>query len=193
MQDFSDGKRVSLPHELKRLGEDVGAIEMRLRALIATALHDDWMLIPEPIRVRADERIRQEIRENPGIDQPTLHTMLGRLAYCDLRSLESIITNKLLWPDFEEVFKTKEMLSLRFRQLASLRNANAHLREVDDLIRSDAEAAMIWFRGTLNSAENNTGLHAVDIPKDDTAELDTIDPDRIDAVDLDARLEPSPT
>src|SRR5699024_10125570 len=109
MQDFSDGERVPLPRQIERLKNDVGDIELRLRRLIATRVHDDWEMIPSDIRLNADKRIQQDIKDNPGINREPFDTVAGRLAYCDLRGLEQIIVNKSLWPSFSEVFKSKEM------------------------------------------------------------------------------------
>ena len=164
MQDFSDGKRVSLPVQLQRLSDDIGDIELRLRTLIAIRTSNRWSNIPDHIRLKADDRIKLAMRENPGMDQSRLASVAGRLAYSDLRELEQIIVSKGLWPSFADVFVSKEVLSNRFRQIAPLRNANAHLREIDDLIRSDAEAATIWFKAVLSRAEHEQDDEAVDLP-----------------------------
>lgn len=168
MQDFTDGKRVSLPLQLQRLSDNVSDIERRLRKLIENITNDDWSTIPDHIRVKTDERIGAALRENPGIDRTFLESTSGRLAYADLRELEQIIVSKALWWSFADIFASKEMLSIRFRQLAPLRNANAHLREIDDLIRSDAEAAVIWFNGTLSRAEHEE--EPVDLPVEEDSE-----------------------
>lgn len=154
MQNFSDGKRVSLPLQLQRLAHDVSEIEIRLRVLVASIASDDWALIPEHVRVKADERIDAEVRANPGVRRDSLKTVTGRLAYCDLRGLEQIIVSKQMWPLFTDVFHTKERLSVRFDQLATLRNADAHLRDIDEIARSDAEAAVLWFSAALARVEN---------------------------------------
>ena len=129
-------------------------------------------------RVKADDCIAGEIRANPGVDRTPLATVIGRLAYCDLRGLEQIIVSKPLWPRFTVVFGAKESLNNRFRQLASLRNANAHLREVDDLVRSDAEAAVIWFNAVLARLDKEQ-QGPVDLPLEDNAARDS------DAVSID--------
>lgn len=186
MQDFTDDQHVSLPHQLQQLSDDVGDIELRLRTLIASAANDDWTNIPDHIRVKADDRITAAIRENPGIDRAPFETVGGRLAYCDLRGLEQIIVSKSLWPAFVEVFGTKETLANRFRQLAPLRNATAHLREVDELLRSDAEAAVIWFSGALSRVENATESDPVDLPMEDetNGEIEAVP---IEELETDAR------
>lgn len=172
MQEFTDGKRVSLPIQVQRLSDDVSDIERQLRALIARKTNGAWSAIPDYVRVKADERINASIRENPGISRAQFDTVGGRLAYADLRELEQIIVSKVLWPEFSEVFSSKESLANRFRQLAPLRNANAHLREIDELIRSDAEAAVIWFKAALSRVEHEDAAEIIDLPVDEEAVSD---------------------
>jgi len=171
MQNFTDGKRVSLPLQIQQLSDDVSNIEIRLRVLITSATNGDWTRIPDYERVKADNRIDTEIRLNPGVDRTPLTTVTGRLSYCDLRGLEQIIVSKPLWPTFIDIFGTKESLKNRFQQLAPLRNANAHLREVDDVIRSDAEAAVFWFNAALSRVEKEQ-KEPVDLPLEEEEDRD---------------------
>jgi hypothetical protein len=76
-------------------------------------------------------------------------SLSGKLEYCDLRELQDVLTSKTLWPQFEARFGSKEMLNVRFAQLAELRNSLRHSRTVDDVTRKDGEAAIIWFRQVL--------------------------------------------
>ncbi|MGI8484092.1 MAG: GmrSD restriction endonuclease domain-containing protein [Thermomicrobiales bacterium] len=172
MQDFADGKRVSLPLQIQRLSDDVSDIERRLRRVIAATTNDDWSIVPDHIRVKADDRINAVIRENPGVDRSSFESVIGHLAYCDLREMEQIIVSKSLWPTFADVFGTKETVSIRFRQLAPLRNANAHLRDVDELVRSDAEAAAIWFKGAMARAESMNDAESVNLPMEEIPDSD---------------------
>ena len=76
-------------------------------------------------------------------------SLAGQLEYFDLRELQDTITNRALWPEFESRFGTKEALAARFGQLAELRNAIRHSRTVDEITRTDGEAALLWFRQVL--------------------------------------------
>jgi hypothetical protein len=60
-----------------------------------------------------------------------------------------VLTFKTLWPRLEARFGSKEMLNVRFAQLAELRNGLRDSRTVDDVTRKDGEAATIWFRQVL--------------------------------------------
>lgn len=73
----------------------------------------------------------------------------GKLEYCDLRELQDVLTSKVLWPRFEGHFGSKEMLNVRFAQLAELRNRLRHSRMVDTVTRKDGEAALLWFQQVL--------------------------------------------
>ena len=56
--------------------------------------------------------------------------------------------------DFEQlksVFKNKETLTKRFDQLCDLRNAIRHSRSVDEIIRKEGEASIVWFKKILNN------------------------------------------
>jgi hypothetical protein len=76
-----------------------------------------------------------------------LHAKLG---YFDLRELQAVITNKSIWPRFQLRFPTKEALDVKFDQLAELRNGIRHSRTVDGVTRKEGEAAVLWFKQTLN-------------------------------------------
>jgi hypothetical protein len=156
VQDFSDGKSIALPARLALLQSDVREVERELRSLIAYIVDNDWSCIPEHIRPGAERRMEMMVRDNPGVDQGSLTTVEGKLAYCDLRELESLITSKQLWESFSPIFRNKENLSARFRQLAPFRNADAHVRDADELTRMDAQAAVIWFKGAISTLERIT-------------------------------------
>ena len=95
------------------------------------------------------ERITAARRRNPGMGNGHYESLSGKLEYCDLRELQDVLTSKILWPQFEERFGSKEMLNVRFAQLAELRNRLRHSRTVDDVTRKDGEAALLWFRQVL--------------------------------------------
>jgi hypothetical protein len=145
-------ERLDLEPHLRELDAQLEETELRLRALIVTALDGDPSRLPSNVAGRIDERIRAALRRNPGLDPDHLATLAGRLEYSDLRELQDTITNKLLWPLFEERFGTKEQVSNRFDQLAELRNSIRHSRSVVAHLRKDGEAALLWFASALRGA-----------------------------------------
>jgi hypothetical protein len=52
---------------------------------------------------------------------------------------------------FAPHFGSKEMLAMRFGQLAELRNGIRHSRSVDEMTQKDGEAALLWFEQVLAS------------------------------------------
>ena len=105
--------------------------------------------LPPHVSERINERIASARRRNPGLGNGHYDSLSGKLEYCDLRELQEVLTSKTLWPRFEARFGSKEMLNVRFAQLAELRNGLRHSRTVDDVTRKDGEAALIWFRQVL--------------------------------------------
>ena len=63
-----------------------------------------------------------------------------------------MIVSKSLWPRFEPWFRSKEALSVKFNQLAELRNGIRHSRTVDEITRKEGEASILWFRQALAAA-----------------------------------------
>jgi hypothetical protein len=121
-----------------------------LRTLIAGQV-EDLTTLPRHVLDNITARRDSDRRKNPGMD-PWDRTDL--LSYCDLRELQDILTGRELWPLWASTFGTKEQLHHRFGQLASLRNAVRHSRQVDDVTRRDGEAALLWFARAIESARN---------------------------------------
>ena len=57
--------------------------------------------------------------------------------------------SKALWPNFAPRFVNKEMLNVKFGQLAELRNGIRHSRTVDEVTRKEGEASLLWFEQVL--------------------------------------------
>lgn len=167
--DFSDGLKVSLPIQVQLVADSVRDVELALRDLIASRLTDDWSLVPDHVRIKIDDRINRAATENPALRTEGVETVVDKLSYADLRELEGLITGKQTWAYFSDVFGSKEMLANRFRQIAPLRNASAHHREITDLEKTDAEAAVIWFDSALTSVLREQD-NEVDLLEEDAAE-----------------------
>jgi hypothetical protein len=63
----------------------------------------------------------------------------------------------MIWARFSDLFVSKESLSMRFGQLAELRNAIRHSRAVTSIVRNDGEAAIGWFTQALASSDATAG------------------------------------
>ncbi|MGP0048234.1 MAG: winged helix-turn-helix domain-containing protein [Solirubrobacteraceae bacterium] len=137
--------------ERSSLDVEVEGVELELRRLIADTLDGQPDALPSHVSAKITERITAARRRNPGMENGHYESLSGKLEYCDLRELQDVLTSKILWPQFEERFASKEMLNVRFAQLAELRNRLRHSRTVDDVTRKDGEAALLWFRQVLPS------------------------------------------
>jgi len=130
---------------MTRLDARIETIELRLRNIILEALGNNASLLPSQVALKVRDRAIAAARKHPGASSRDPNTLAGQLEYFDLREIQEVITAKLLWPQFEATFGTKENLNARVGQLAELRNAIRHSRIVTQVTIKDGEAAMLWF------------------------------------------------
>ena len=142
-------KRIDLSPRLRELDERVESIEFALRDQVVTTLEDDADRLPSHVLQKADGRIQAAAKKNANIELDQYKQLSGRLEYCDLRELQDTILSKRLWRAFESRFVNKETLSVKFGQLAELRNAIRHSRSVNEITRKEGEAAILWFEQVL--------------------------------------------
>ncbi len=143
-------ERLGLAPKLRELDAAIESVELRLRETINEALGGDITSLPQHVAQKVVERIRSAERKNPSIDMQRLATLIGRLEYFDLRELQDTVVGKTTWPLFEPRFRSKDSLSIKFDQLAELRNALRHSRSVDQITQKEGEAAIIWFNHVLS-------------------------------------------
>ncbi len=149
IEDLLVKARLDLPPRLRELDARIEEVELRLREIVAQGLDDDPGRVPTHIRERVASRLDAAARRNLDLNGGRDETLRGQLEYFDLRELQDAIVNRLLWPDFAQRFATKETLDVRFGQLAELRNGIRHSRSVDEIMRKDGEAALLWFERVL--------------------------------------------
>jgi hypothetical protein len=156
---------LQVPSHLRTLDTRIEEVELALRELIRNRLNGEKERLPSHVMQKVRERIDNASRKQPGLAQRASQDLATELQYLDLRDLEVTITAKALWPEFAELFGTKEALSMRFGQLAELRNAIRHSREVTTIMRNDGEAALGWFREALAATQVTTTTDSVGSPK----------------------------
>ncbi|MCY3764589.1 MAG: DUF262 domain-containing protein [Gemmatimonadetes bacterium] len=149
IEDLLVKSRLDLTPRLREMDAQIEEVELALRKLIAEGLYDDPTNLPGHVHAKIKERLQIAIRTNPALDLSGYVTVTDQLNFADLRELQDTIANKSLWPRFSDRFGTKEGLSMRFHQLAELRNSIRHSRDVDEVTRKDGEAAILWFTGIL--------------------------------------------
>jgi hypothetical protein len=155
---------VPMPPHLRTLDARIEQVELALRRLIRERLHGDSEQVPSHVIQKVRERIDAASRKQPGVARPS-EDLAVQLQYFDLRELQDTIVAKALWPRFADLFIIKEALSMRFGQLAELRNAIRHSRDVTAIMRNDGEAAIGWFREALEGARFTGSTDSVTPPK----------------------------
>ena len=132
-----------------KLNTKLEAVELRLRELILARLDGDVDALPDHIAVKTRERLKAAARKDPTRRLDESPSLVEQLQYFDLRDLQELLTAKTTWGRFEPTFRNKEMLNMRFMQLAELRNAIRHSREITGVMIKDGEAALLWFEEAL--------------------------------------------
>jgi hypothetical protein len=143
-------ERIDLSPQLRELDEKIERIELNLRQTISSVLDRSYDAVPSHVMHNVQERIDRALKKNAALDFEYYKTLDGKLEYFDLRELQDTITNKSLWSLFEKRFINKETLANKFDQLAELRNAIRHSRNVDQIKRKEGEAAILWFEQVIN-------------------------------------------
>jgi hypothetical protein len=143
-------ERLDLPPQLRDLDAETEQVELKLRKMIEHTMGGDKFDLPSHVLQKVDERIARAVKKNAALDAEHYQLLSGKLEFFDLRELQETILNKLLWPQFESRFATKEAVITKFDQLAELRNSIRHSRAVSEIVRKEGEAAVLWFKQTLN-------------------------------------------
>jgi hypothetical protein len=142
-------ERLNLPPQLRELDVATEEVELALRIAVESTLNGDASLVPQHVLQKVDERIARATKKSAALDTERYRTLSGKLEYFDLRELQDTITNKTLWPQFEQRFSAKETLIKKFDQLAELRNGIRHSRSVSEIVCKEGEAAILWFKQVL--------------------------------------------
>ena len=127
--------------DLQKLDKEVEGIELRIRELIAETDVEIKPHVSEKIK----QRVKVGARNDPSLKDYSSVNLHKKLSFCDWRELEEIIVSKENWDKFANRFQSKASLSTRFNQIAGLRNAIRHSREVDLPTLKDGQAAIHWF------------------------------------------------
>jgi len=143
-------ERLDLPPQLRDLDAAIEQIELALRKMVESTGAGDLSGIPSHVLQKVDERIARATKKNASLDADLFQSLAGKLEYFDLRELQDTITGKISWPLFESRFGSKESLAAKFDQLAELRNGIRHSRTVNEVVRKEGEASILWFKEVLS-------------------------------------------
>lgn len=142
-------ERLELPINLRELDRQVELVELALRRSIDEAFGGDVGRLPSHMADRIQERLDRAERKNPAFDKEYSATLAGKLEYSDLRELQIILEGKQSWSLFADLFQNRTTLTVRFDQLAELRNSLRHSRTTGDITIKDGEASVLWFQQAL--------------------------------------------
>lgn len=150
IEDLLIKERLDLPPHLRELDDKIEKTELRLRRIIADALNNDPLKLPQQILQDLREFIQRVVKKNAALDLGNYKTLYAMLEFSDLRDLQNIIIGKNMWLVFEPRFSNKEQLNIKFNQFAELRNTIRHSRTADEITLKEGEAAILWFNQVLN-------------------------------------------
>lgn len=139
------------PAAIQAADRELGQIELSLRTLIDSTFCSDLSAVPTNVLGNVRHRIKSSINADPSLDRGRDWTLREMLDFFDLRELEMTITAKPSWPLFQSLFRSKEAVTGRFRQLAELRNCIRHSRPIGEVTLKDGEAAIHWFKQVVAS------------------------------------------
>lgn len=149
IEDLLVKARLDLPPRLREIDAEIEKVELNLRVVVATALNDEPVQVPDHVLVRLYDKLQKAGRKNPAMNMSEYESLNRLLEFADMRDLQDIIMSKPLWSRFEQRFGTKEQTSVRFDQLAELRNSIRHSRKAAAFVLKDGEAAILWFTEVL--------------------------------------------
>jgi hypothetical protein len=141
--------------KLKELDSRIEGIELQLRAIIADVTNGDLNQLPPHVRQKVDERLHTESNKNAAFDIVRYKQLSATLEFCGLRELQDTILSRSLWPKLQPRFANRETFSAKFGQISVLRNAIRHSRSVDEIVRMEGEAGVLWFERVLHKTLNS--------------------------------------
>jgi len=147
--------KIEFPPNLKKLDDGITKVELAIRNKITEILENNGTdnpykhFIPSHIQQKVDERIKNQMKKNPALNNDDFEPLAKKLQFFDLQEYLQTITNNNLWEKFESLFRNKEKLSIKFNQLSGLRNSIRHDRDVDNITVKEGEAAISWFEKVL--------------------------------------------
>lgn len=159
---YSDENHSDIAHDLMHYNDKIEQIELKLRNLLAEKLNvaaelDAYQeFVPQHLKDKSEARIKSWLTKNPGEYKSQFLRLRRRLDFFDLQEYADLISSKINWPLFEEVFGSKGNLQIRFNQIAELRNGIRHSRGATVSAINDGEAAISWFDSVFASSSFST-------------------------------------
>jgi hypothetical protein len=135
-----------------RITEVEKNIRNKIHQVLFKEKGDYWeKCIPENIKIKVAERIKNEISMHP-YEKNKFENSLEKLAFCDVRDYFKIIIFN--WLLFEKIFYSKIETEKHFNSLAEYRNKDKHGRAMDSVTQKVGEAAIEWISKTFLGKSN---------------------------------------
>ena len=109
--------------------------------------------MPEDIVMVVDKKIKDEIFKYPMKSEGDYVNGEKRIQFCEINDYSKIIISSNNWKFFEKLFKSKESVDIRFKNLNEFRKRIKHGRKdenIDSIIKKDGEAAIDWISKVLS-------------------------------------------
>lgn len=155
------------PQSVDNPNQILDEIERKIRDLIHSTLMNKFgptywenpkIIFPD-IKQRVEDKIKNELIKYPYKSKDDFVGGERKVQFCDIMDYDKIIISGDNWLNFQKTFKSKENLEKRFKDLTDFRNVIKHSRDMDELVKKDGEAAIMWFSKIL-------GIKDMDIPID---------------------------
>jgi hypothetical protein len=134
-------------------GGAVDELEAKIRNLIDQKLSSQnanyWdALIPQGVRERVEEKLKQHLKRHPG-EAANPKTTAEKLSFCDIMDYHEIIVSKQNWSSFEDRFGSRSELDKHFGNFKEYRNCIKHVRPMNNVIQKQGEASVEWIYAAL--------------------------------------------
>lgn len=151
---FFINETVELPEHLEKLNKEIEKIEIELRKLIIVLLglvskEDVKEKLPPHILEKINLKLVREKKRNPSFVDEKINDPFFWMQFTDLQELQQIISAKTYWNLFIDKFVAVDKLTTEFNDIANLRNALRHSREVDQITKMKGEASILWMKQQL--------------------------------------------
>lgn len=134
--------------------EPIDIFEIRMRELICNILEKTYgencweQTVPSDIRMAVAKKIDDDKKLHP-YDQEKYSFDRSKFELLDVMDYFKIIMAN--WNLFEEIFVSPQELQKHFLAVKNFRNPLKHVRELDDVDRKNAEAAILWFERIIQN------------------------------------------
>ena len=105
--------------------------------------------LPPHILEKINLKLVREKKRNPSFVEEKINDPFFWIQFTDLQELQQIISAKTYWNLFIDKFVSVDKLTTEFNDIANLRNALRHSREVDQITKMKGEASILWMKQQL--------------------------------------------